>query len=1775
MNTRMRKLFWRAGLVALLCLYLAATALTAFADGVSDEVAKYAKKLAGEEGVSTVVKVTRGSGSNQYQTNKTAASNGRNLYVFELINAQSYGNENSDMDFAIFWKTGNKVYYTYTEDNGGKYLQWDTHCQDSHKDLAGQTSGETYWGLRGGKRDILTIVLPYTDDTTEIIAVYFHKTGYATKAAGKHAWSGTSMKVARVDGTISSIGVDAEGMRYVNYGPNTTAYYVAGRESMTVCDYQSSCGTAKLTEQKWGHGLFKLNKLPLENANTSAHNSVYILEMVAGETGYVDMAGSVTIHYTNGLGMKLQKVLDFDTAYEQNYPKDDLFHISSENYSVAYNYPLSGALSSLSDQYMEVLASAYAENGYKNDVHDTLLRPYTGTCLSFVMTQDIASIDKIVVNLKEGSKTLVMQSLRLIQTTEFNGTNYFNGTYSMERTKSWKGHIIAQSKSIASIGAKSSFTYQGSTKSYGLDIYAPGQGPFLDNTGSTLGVSIHFADVLGGGIETLLAYNKESTSAWFAGEPALRNKIGSEQSQAYGNLSPLYQESITLEVTYKDTLGCTRKVQVPFVTTYLVKMLLDNKGDLTGGSRAQWIAGILQQNETAGITLRLAQYKELVSVKLSYGSGPEGFASTYKNDAIDTAKDPISLESICIYEGANDSNFRTVYNSYYKACLLETSLTPTWHWQASTEKGQQLSGSSSLTATIGGSGRSALKQGSPQTWSTKDKYLVQIITSDIQTAGTDDAMNVSFIYTNTAGQQITTNTMSIPTLAANYYGVNYKYASETHMYYRHVRRGCSLEFIVELPDAASVDAITLTLLGDNEYQFRAVRVYKLKDLSQRWAQQWTEDTETGNLMHLYWKRSFDESNAQKVASSSMVVQLYKNANQKTIYFTTYDENGNVITPETTEKGDTYLTSPPTSMTFAEAKQNLGLAVVKYTYLVDVKVADTEDAGSTNYFYFQLQFENGSSAVVLANQQLASDSFRATKHETFTINTTQNYGDLVSIRIICDHTSSTSDVFDKLNIETITVSLQGTGGVGQTWEAENIGWIDITYMDEGATIGVDGIEVSQDQQTLSNAQIVKDFPITGTASAVDLLFSITTANDSSSDASHTYSNALKGSFELTIHYLDTDGQEQSKTLDLMEQIKSYNDATRTMWMFRPNKTDRFVVSITDISSILSISITRNGGKSDSSWVISNVTVQQVAGMSDIVYMSSMSEYWRPYDSAQEVASSTNEAGATYAVGPNSSTLIAFTDNKIELVGSGNDSWSATISREPVTRIESLNVYVYSGTLMGKEYPFDNRATPLKLTLTYNNALGAPTQASFTIKDRATMGGETVLYAKGITLDGITTLTSLKLSTNNQLGDGPVVSHAIVQRVRSGVVVATYLVDFVNTDISVLGSSTASANVFSFSESMHQTVTLQPSADQKITLTPETYDVAVALRYTSKLDLDGSIKSVYQTPYVYLSDVGISSITSGKAITVPFQMPYVDRIVGICVVTTGPNVNFDNAIVYNYDGPAGDDSILLQTVGLDLPISAHTISTVVLDGGKMVLPAEFTFTTADNDMVSGAGTSGKATMIVHYTDEDGISQSVAIPDIFRFLNTASAPAAGSTVTLPIMLSSVLDIQSVEITAEDGWFITSLSIKLHLPDGTTKEVSKRVNNWAKTDIPLTVDLTESAAGSYLLGFGVNALTTLSGKTASAEAGSTLEIEAQAGESVVLTPEVWAIGSPDRSWSWNTTDSKYLSIQADGSAIYTIPAGLAPGQTVSVEVICGGDQRLRVLVNIRIVEVPAAPNP
>lgn len=1720
-------------MLTLLCLCV----LPAHA-AVDDDLDEYGAALAQERGAQVGGKLSKGSGSNQFQYNSTSATGGRSLYVVEVYTTVAYeqnaGNtSNCHMDFSLFYLgSDNKVYWTD-----------DFEFNGASQNFMGNTAA-----LKANQLDAVSLQLPA--NCREILAVYFSKDGGPIQ--GKNEWAASYLRVAKVSGTIGGVKDDGLGYKYRDY----QGIYMAGIGDLTQLNFKG-----------WGNYLWRLN-LPTDTANNSCGKSVYAIELVTGSDGYSGLEGTVTINYTDSLGIN----------YDCSISLWDGYYSHLSNWVEWVNPDVTSPWLTTTAVQMRAMGNFFTGNDYSNSSgNNACLQPYTSTTLQLTMPQNVSRINSITVALQEDDQ-LSLQSVRFYELTS-TGNYYRNSMFARELTQGWQGRVLAQSTGGPyTVLGKNSITFtNGSLETRGLKTYARGKGPLVDNSGEGVAVSFQIADVAGAGVESLLAQNTGKTQTleqarnYGIGWETLKSQVSDDASRAYQNLSPLFQEFINLEITYLDVFGSTRKASVPFFTTYMACILKQNDGRLTGGTWETWISGIFQQNENVGLSLPLAQYDSLVSLRLTYGKSPDGLSNDYSEfNTVDTAGDTIAVENLCFYENVTETNFVNEYDSEKLSCVLDTNLTPAYSWSASSAAGQTLSTGSSISASLDAGNLSA---GAPRNQREGSaRYLVRIKTADVETAGTDDPVSVSLTYTNASGQQQVTSTYSLQTLADGFYGASYRGAPADYQYERHMRRNCRCEFVVELPGAVTVDAITLTIEGTNEWQVEYVTVYKLNDLEQRRG----ERTDSGDgTAHIYWRRDFDESG--KVANVRQSVLLYANNPSKTIWFTTIDEEGNQTTPDQTVKEEEYLTSLPTSMTYNDALKNLGLSIVKCTYQINVDVADVEDAGSSNYFYFQLVFENGTSAVVLANQQLSSDSFRQGTTESFQIKTTQNYGNVTAVRIICDNTSSTSDVFDKLNIEGITVTLNSNSGISKTWLVERVGWIDITYVDEGADYGVDGLEELSGADGLSNAEIVKEFAVTRTATAVDLLFCISTSATSAADSSNPLNNALQGRFEATLIYRDSDGMEQSMNFDLTAKIQEYNDTDKTFWLYRPNHVDRFTLSMTDISSVLGLVITRTDGRTDTQWVVDTVSVQQVGGLGDVYLSPVLTEYMRDPASATDLAVGTNESGVPYAISGNGSATITFTENTIDVVSQeSSESWNATISRVPDASSETLNIYLFPGSAIGSNYTFSSSSPAVRATVKYTTVYGGTlVQNAFVLGDLGQLNGQTVLYGKGLQVSTMSSLSTMLLSTTSAGGEQPYIGEAIVERVRGGVVMATYYFDYGGYYLGNGNPESAPSSSVA-ATAMHQVLRLQPASGQSAVLTAETSDVAVALRYTSSLD-PAENKTVYQTPYVYLTDAGYAAVFTGQSLEIPFSASNVGEVVGLSVISSGPIVSFDNALVYNYAGETGDDSTLLSTCYLAQSFTASSVTTMPSAQEETVVPAVFRFTTAAEEVAGGSATSGQVTMAVRYMDNSGQSRTMTFHNLLGYLPTDVTPTPDSTVEISLLLSDAAYLQDITLTAQDSWFLSAVSADLTLPGGQLSSSTTTVNNWADSE-GLTVDLRPDDhrdtpnAGNLIQSFSVTARGRQAGAAASASAGSSLLVTAYVGDTVDLTPVITAVGSPDTSWSWNAgAYSNNLTVQSSGTAAFYVPYSASPGDTFTFSVRCNGDNRLTVPITISVEEKPA----
>lgn len=1720
-------------------------------------------------------------------------------FYLEWKNNVTFDDEKDDLQAIIYFVDYRRyVYWTNNLKYINRNVKYTLLFSDKH------------WGSQGGETNAFMVKLP---NNCRIVGIKLNKNE-------KAPWSADYMRVAKADGDLRKAPVgsrtsdesdrfrDFDGRWIGGWTPQTCEVY--GGDNMKTGDISEKNNVAR-TFFLTGNGTY--NGTPYAVDGGSTRQSIYQYEFITGENGYPNGEGTITLNYTDYCGITYNVPLTIADGYEAVNPGSMIKGIGADSDFDFWHWDAINTTS------MQAAAAMLTHNLYQyENISDTAFLPYTATHLQIIMPQNIKKINSISIKLDNGSANLDIQKLRFIELASV-GETFWNGSYSLERLREAQGRVLAESRSGTTVSGTSTVTFDANTTSNyrGLEFYQYSSGPWWSSKGEMVGVSIQLADVLGAGVEQLLA------------------KDGVGQQNLWTNLDPYIEECFTLKLTYRDTGGCKRVVTVPFFTTYICQLVMEKaitdkritefRGKAafenlfaSSSDSKDWISGLFQQNDNVGLALRLSEFQSLESLQFTYGTKPYGLVYTQTTNGggcskktitddvrhLDTAADTISIENICFYTGVTSSNFENSYDVGSLGVKFRTSLTPQYRYTSASKSGTRFSTGGGLSLTAG-KGNFIAASAPERDYS--NTYLVKIKTADIETAGTKSEINFSIGYTTNDGAKRGTNATSMVNASAGFFGYESYGKGAQATYNAHMRRSCLNEFTVEIPDVKSIDSITFNILGTDEWQMEYVTIGKLATLDPRRTDGKGRRSDEDHLGMIYWKRDYTFVKDSDVTARQPTL-LYQNSSTKTIYFPTRDENGVLVSPETQTMNETYITSLPDSMTYEEAVKDLGLAVPKYTYLVNVTVADVVDAGSSNYFFFQLMFENGTSGVVLANQQLASDSFRQGMVESFQIKTTQNYGNVVSIRIICDNASSTSNVFDKLNIDQISVTLAGTRGVSRSWIVERVGWIDITYADEGEDEIISGIGAEELSGAEANVEIVKDFEITKIATAVDLLFAIATDSSSAAGVQTEAAAAVKAAAEAaanaaenggtadttgmqmnaTLVYFDSEGVEHTQSFDLTKQIMSYNDTDKTHWLYRPNHFDRFVLSMTDVSSVQALYLSIPSGRSNS-WVVSSVSVQQVSGLGD-VYLSTAfgngGEYYRDPDGATDLAASNNTSPIT--ISPGSQSAFTFSENMIEVQGDQDmGSWNTNISATPNTRNDTLNLYIFPGTIMGRQTSFDSSTPAIRATVNYSTVFGGtPVSSAFNVSQRATLSdGRTMLYANNLGVNSLATLNSIKLSSTAASGEQPYIGEVIAERVRDGVLLETYYFDFAAAYLGN-GNPEYSPKIGTTVSPMHQLIQLQTAPGDAAALIPQSGDILVSLRYTSALDPGG--KTVYRSPYVYLTDAGYTSLSYGVPVNVPFSVNNVGQVVGLSIISTGPIVSFERALIANYAGAGSDNSVLLDSCGLTQSFVSSLMRTDVVGNGSTVAPATFTFVTGREETYAGAGTSGKVDLSVTYADLAGGERSEFVSDIGKYLPEGETFTAGSTQTISLLLPNLGHITYVTLSSEEDWFLSSvtaaaspLASAATVNSGvsvTASSATKSVNNHAAPDAPLTVEVIPvskggTSEGNVISSFSLTAAASNTGTSASAAAGQSLQIQAYMGDTIRFTPNISAIGSPDKTWTWIGADNS-LSVSSDGSATFYVPGGASPGSTFNAYSIrANGNQQLAIPISIVIIEEPAPP--
>lgn len=1165
----------------------------------------------------------------------------------------------------------------------------------------------------------------------------------------------------------------------------------------------------------------------------------------------------------------------------------------------------------------------------------------------------------------------------------------------------------------------------------------------------------------------------------------------------------------------------------------------------------------MQGGDTVAIELTLMDYQEMVAMKFTYGKSPDGFI-TPKNQ-IDS-KDNLSIRSINIYDQLSSSDTFCMSRSGNYSLMLNTNRQATMHYESSNDNGYQFGQGSTLTLDFGENGN--LEKG--PFLSSKDfvgKYLIQV-ESEGNLIPTKEESFYSITYIDKSGEKVTTTPASLTDAMLDYYGLRtIDVAKSTSI--EDIMKN-PIKFVVNLPDAATFQSIEFTTDSlEPGWQVNRVSITHLALLFQRDAYL-TKDSDV-----FRFQRTWSGKEVSKVYSPMLL--NYANGNSGTMYFSTVDENGNEIVPERKPTTDTsqYLVNLPYSMTYEETQRNLGLAITKASYRVDVKVADTVDAGSNNYFYFQLEFADGNtSGVVLANQQLAADGFRQGTTESFTINTTQNYGAVTGVRIICDSTSSTSTVFDKLNIDSISVTLSNSSGLGKSWIVDRVGWIDINYQDEGATESGSGNKELQ----LTNEEISKSFPVNRVVSSMDFLFTITNSNNVFRRLS------ADSTLKAEIKYVDTNGVEQPITIGLSSALKEYAPSENSS----SNQVERFVVTLNNVRSFKSITLIRTGSGSD--YTIGNISISQVSGLGKVLYKDG--GYYRQ-PTSETIITKTNAAnGISLKAGK--TLTCPFEENNLETILDSNDGtqWSSTITTNTTTAPSTINLYIYPGTVAGKGGSFSSNTAPMNVYINYATTYGKSTVSTFTVSNWCMSGGVTAMAKTNISLANLATINSLTVTSTTSSSNQPVIGYAKMERVTGNVIVDTRHFSFSGGDLSHVATGYEDSESV-YSQPMMQTVRLRLAPDQDITLIPKTKDVAIALLYTSELEnADNKKKTAYQTTYKYLTDEYYINLKDNLNLEIPFEAQGVGELAGLVVQSTGDVVRFESAIITNFQKKAdGTRGGKLSSCSIATPFVANTAASTInnIKSGDIVSDVEMTFSTPSDLLVQGAGTSGKVTLELTYMDIDGIEQTKTIEKLLNLFEEGKLPTPGSTVTLKLLLPNAAYLENAVIKTEsDPWYLEKMTATVTDPFGDVTTSTSYVNNWADADEPLKVNLLPDSMKTvdsinYVTGLSVNGI--ISGaqretdKAFSNEGQNVTYQMVYPGEKVTLTPDVAYKGEPDTSVSWVYKGSEdYVSVD-DDVLTFTVPTDAKENQIYNVAVHCNGNQNLTVRVHLGVIALPTTP--
>ncbi len=1232
---------------------------------------------------------------------------------------------------------------------------------------------------------------------------------------------------------------------------------------------------------------------------------------------------------------------------------------------------------------------------------------------------------------------------------EFRGSLLFTTSASSVNTLSWTDFQLLR------FGLDSKCTVEAETADIAYD----------SRNDSEYLVKLDIADEYKAGLESLAAEYQD-------------NKAGLESLQE--------AEMLKLRIMYKDIYGCRRVISVPVISN-VIAYALDMGVDSSDNSPLLGLAG---QGESIVLKLRLPDFAELYTASDKSGnvtqqaalyftcgdktqlkglgiSQTENSRTKARTEAAKSTKDALTLAGVSMYnvsQTSSDSGSIAAASASIENGLLKVNITgsPIYYHVAATSTGDVISYNGSEASVT----MHKYTEGSNLTLTRNydDMYLIQLVTDTTSLSGTKDGLSVELSYMDLSNVSRVTDAYDVRELTNSYYGY-WPSSGSDFAYIKNASSGNTLQFVVTLSNVDYFTGIRVSVDGNDEWQMNGLKIYKLTNLGQRVGE--FKDMTIGTVSsHVAYTRAFEGTQVYGAVNMQMLVE---NGGSKEFSFT----SDSMIEVEPFD-----WSNKKYALTYTEANNDLGFTTGSYTYTVEVNVASDAqatysdgDSGSKNQFFFRLQFENGSSPYVLANQQMTSDGFRAGQTETFTITTNEDYGSVTAVQIIPEMKNSEDYTYDKLNIDSIRIIQNSKSAMSKTWTVSSVGWIGTEYTDPGEENGL------RSQKAIYESELAKTYKVDYTTNVANLLFCLGTGLYKDKDGNAV--EQFQGKVEVTVQYVSITGESKSATYDIVKYMYDYIGRTPASdssglggavsdpdYMFRENHMDRFILPISDVQSITRVDFypTSSNG---TSWQISSLAISEISDQGsryvsdkdEIIYTGKVTKLCSEAEKINLMVcpKGTKQEGVK----------VNMTENKLVL-DSDSTRWVSVVTREPISTRDKLNVYLYM-----KGDANDKSTYDLQIAVEYTNISGMTVKSTERIMDKDSSSAENMFYIQGLEVKEMSTLDNLAIETSSDRLSYTPIDYAMVQRVRSGVIIDTYYVYFGGADPGTTNTVVkAGPSSASQSTGEYQVVTLDfDSSTPNTQLVAENRDIAVAIRYISSAGNVAGTETEYTSSYIFLTDQQYKTLYSGQSVDITFHEKYVKNITGVILVPTGQvSADITGAVVATYqqsgtDTAADTTQTAVPTGWYSFPGTRHievnqgsntgtinltdpVVSKDTTDMTNVVVPVTMTIKTAGAAQDYESGTAAPIRMNLYYTGADGQALVYSVEDITKQTITGSSFATDGTATLKFMLTGVKSLSYVTFEPYDddadniaAWTPENITIQLQTV-AETRTISREVN-------------------------------------------------------------------------------------------------------------------------------------